>query len=87
MGVLSAINSPQRFRILARVDLYFEFPSICFGRTGKFDTETLYDHSSSKRLISTVQWMFMCAYVGDKYHFRGPIIAFNATLTIVGVTM
>jgi len=30
-------------------------------------------------------WMFLTAWVGDKYHIRGPLIALNAILAIVGV--
>jgi hypothetical protein len=30
-------------------------------------------------------WMYISAWVGDKYRIRGPLIAFNAVLAIVGV--
>jgi len=30
-------------------------------------------------------WMYISAWVGDKYRIRGPLVAFNAILAIVGV--
>ncbi|KAK4938331.1 hypothetical protein LTR10_021215 [Elasticomyces elasticus] len=32
-------------------------------------------------------WMFITAYIGDRYMTRGPIILFNAVMTIIGVSM
>ncbi|EXJ56331.1 uncharacterized protein A1O5_12598 [Cladophialophora psammophila CBS 110553] len=32
-------------------------------------------------------WMFIAAYIGDRFMIRGPIIVFNAIWTIVGVVM
>ncbi|GAB7362526.1 hypothetical protein MBLNU230_g2845t1 [Neophaeotheca triangularis] len=31
--------------------------------------------------------MFACAWVGDKYHVRGPIVIFNALLGVVGLAL
>jgi len=30
-------------------------------------------------------WMFVSAWIGDKYRVRGPLVAFNALLAIIGV--
>lgn len=30
-------------------------------------------------------WMFLSAWIGDKYRIRGPLVAFNAILAIAGV--
>ncbi|KAK5135980.1 hypothetical protein LTR08_004234 [Meristemomyces frigidus] len=30
-------------------------------------------------------WMFACAYVGDKYHIRGPLVIMNALMGVVGL--
>ncbi|EME48560.1 hypothetical protein DOTSEDRAFT_19083 [Dothistroma septosporum NZE10] len=32
-------------------------------------------------------WMFGCAYIGDKYHTRGPIIIVNACLGLIGLPL
>lgn len=32
-------------------------------------------------------WMFACAWFGDKYHVRGPIIIVNALLGVIGLPM
>lgn len=31
--------------------------------------------------------MFLCGWLGDKYHIRGPIVAFNATISIIGLAL
>jgi MFS family permease len=32
-------------------------------------------------------WMFFVAWLGDRYHIRGPVVIFNAILGIVGLPM
>jgi hypothetical protein len=32
-------------------------------------------------------WMFATSWLGDRYHIRGPILVFNATLTIIGLPL
>ena len=31
--------------------------------------------------------MYTCAWLGDKYHLRGPFIVFNACLGLIGLPM
>jgi hypothetical protein len=31
--------------------------------------------------------MFAIAYIGDKFHIRGPLIIFNGCFIIIGVSM
>ena len=38
-------------------------------------------------MANMLQWMFVIAYLGDRYKTRGPIIIFNCIIAIVGVSM
>ncbi|KFZ15703.1 hypothetical protein V502_05446 [Pseudogymnoascus sp. VKM F-4520 (FW-2644)] len=38
-------------------------------------------------ILLLCNWMFSSAYVGDKFHIRGPLIVFSACFTITGVAM
>lgn len=31
--------------------------------------------------------MFICAWIGDKYHIRGPLLLANAAIGIVGLAL
>ncbi|KAE9362545.1 major facilitator superfamily protein [Stipitochalara longipes BDJ] len=79
MGILLLCNNVVAYSFA------FFLPTILLFGLG-FSLERTYELVFPPYVLAAI-WMFITAFIGDKFRIRGPLIVFNACFTIIGVAM